>query len=58
MLYQKQGKEIMDIKCPKCEKDNVIIIDTKINYRKYRCINCEHEWESEPSKKEQKDFNG
>jgi len=47
----------MSINCEKCEKDDaVVIIDTKIDWRKYKCLNCDFEWETKPSEEERREF--
>ncbi len=44
--------------CPICLKDDmVIIIKTWVDYRKYKCLRCDKEWEGKPTHKEIKDFN-
>ena len=42
--------------CEKCGKNNIIITDTKIDKRYYRCLDCDFEWEGKPSEKERKEF--
>ena len=47
----------MGTNCEKCEKDDaVVIIETGINYRKYKCLTCKKEWIIVPDNEERKEF--
>ena len=47
----------MDTVCPRCKSKNVKCIETKIYDIKCLCLNCNKEFDRQPTKKEIQEFN-